>query len=109
MRRPKPGAEKAKQGLTQGSADNPTNAVGGSFIRGLQARTQLAFESHQRSWWIVHTQPNSPLGFTFRLIIARLDMNDPLHIVLSLYRTSRTKDLGRWLLTSFRNPGVSVP
>src|SRR5258708_4353498 len=34
-------------------------------------------ESHQRSWWIVHTQPNSPAGLTLRLIKARLDMKNP--------------------------------
>src|SRR5437773_1231497 len=44
--------------VLQGSADNPTNAVGGSFILSLQRslRTHLR-KSHQRSWWIVHTQP----------------------------------------------------
>ena len=35
----------------------------------------MLFESHQRSWWFVHTQPNSPLEFTLRPIKA--DMNDP--------------------------------
>ena len=38
------------------SFQNPTNAVGGSFIHNLQRRTTLAApESHQPSWWIVHT------------------------------------------------------
>ncbi|HSO73234.1 MAG TPA: hypothetical protein VLU47_00225, partial [Blastocatellia bacterium] len=42
------------------------------------ARTQPALvESHQRSWWIVHILPNSPLGFTFLPIKARSDMNYP--------------------------------
>src|SRR2546425_13321241 len=37
---------------------NPTNAVGGSFILSLQRRLMRARpESHQRSWWIVHTLP----------------------------------------------------
>src|SRR5215831_17315351 len=37
---------------------NPTNAVGGSFILSLkERRILLPGESHQRSWWIVHTQP----------------------------------------------------
>ena len=37
---------------------NPTNAVGGSFILGLHRREPHAgSKSHQRSWWIVHTQP----------------------------------------------------
>src|SRR6266436_8283963 len=40
------------------SLPNPTNAVGGSFILSLHtASAALAPESHQRSWWIVHTQP----------------------------------------------------
>src|SRR2546427_7552803 len=42
---------------------NPTNEVGGLFILSLQrdwARTPP--ESHQRSWWIVHTQPTKGLG-----------------------------------------------
>jgi hypothetical protein len=30
------------------SADNPTNAVGGLFIRGLQGKNAACFESHQR-------------------------------------------------------------
>jgi len=38
---------------------NPTNAVGGLFTLGLQNSSRRPFpESHQRSWWIVHTQPN---------------------------------------------------
>src|SRR2546426_945869 len=37
---------------------NSTNAVGGSFILSLQKlATARLPESHQRSWWIVHTQP----------------------------------------------------
>jgi hypothetical protein len=37
---------------------NPTNAVGGSFILSLQERpAAIRPESHQRSWWIVHTRP----------------------------------------------------
>src|SRR6185295_2576132 len=37
---------------------NPTNAVGGSFILSLHATPDSGSpESHQRSWWIVHTQP----------------------------------------------------
>src|SRR5207247_989843 len=37
---------------------NPTNAVGGLFILSLQKlATARLPESHQRSWWIVHTQP----------------------------------------------------
>ncbi len=55
---------------------NPTNAVGGSFILSLHSHENAAFripptqlvdrsysaytESHQRSWWIVHTQPTQP-------------------------------------------------
>src|SRR2546427_7552804 len=42
---------------------NPTNEVGGLFILSLQrdwARTPP--KSHQRSWWIVHTQPTKGLG-----------------------------------------------
>src|SRR6185436_10926194 len=50
-----------------GRVCNPTNAVGGSFIPNLQATcTRLGLESHQRSWWIVHTQPTGnlhPAGF----------------------------------------------
>src|SRR5882724_6509 len=64
---------------------NPTNAVGGSFILSLQRAgacasrippTQLVVrsysaykgleharpESHQRSWWFVHTQPKKGTG-----------------------------------------------
>jgi hypothetical protein len=36
---------------------NPTNAVGGSFIPSLHIGCHARPESHQRSWWIVHTQP----------------------------------------------------
>src|SRR5262249_14802547 len=38
---------------------NPTNAVGGSFIFSLRrtAAHRRFSKSHQRSWWIVHTQP----------------------------------------------------
>src|SRR4029077_14696193 len=41
----------------------PTSAGGGSFMLSLQAdwRTPRP-ESHQRSWWIVHTQPTSRLA-----------------------------------------------
>src|SRR3989442_1325870 len=36
----------------------PPTAVGGSFILSLQRRLmRVRHESHQRSWWIVHTQP----------------------------------------------------
>src|SRR5678815_5932100 len=46
------------RGARRSLLPNPTNAVGGSFIHNLQRRTTLAApESHQRSWWIVHTQP----------------------------------------------------
>src|SRR6185503_19561338 len=38
---------------------NPTNAVGGSFILSLHPEGRDPLESHQRSWWIVHTQPTS--------------------------------------------------
>src|SRR5258706_499984 len=37
---------------------NPTNAVGELFILSLQGSLPRPRpESHQRSWWIVHTQP----------------------------------------------------
>jgi hypothetical protein len=37
---------------------NPTNAVGGFFILGLQEELRIAHpKSHQRSWWILHIQP----------------------------------------------------
>ena len=37
---------------------NPTNAVGGSFILSLHRECRSVVpEYHQRSWWIVHTQP----------------------------------------------------
>src|SRR6185436_8670722 len=73
---------------------NPTNAVGGLFIFSLpgQAAAPARFESHQRSWWIVHTQPTQAgyfpgesdrrrwrvSGETARAAGGcRLDMNDP--------------------------------
>jgi hypothetical protein len=71
---------------------NPTNAVGGSFILDLQQRQPLPHpESHQRSWWIVHTQPtkqqphaspNPPtaspeFGKQAGAPLCRLSMNDP--------------------------------
>src|SRR2546429_390561 len=44
---------------------NPTNAVGGSFILSQQKlATARLPEFHQRSWWIVHTQPNCSRHFT---------------------------------------------
>src|SRR5215813_12544089 len=37
---------------------NPTNAVGEWFILSLRKRKRAAvLQSHQRSWWMVHTQP----------------------------------------------------
>src|SRR6266851_3218473 len=40
----------------RGRVPNPTNAVGGSFILWLQRNGRGRVpESHQRSWWIVHT------------------------------------------------------
>src|SRR5947207_8824399 len=38
---------------------NPTNAVSGSFIphRPTKGLADGRCESHQRSWWFVHTQP----------------------------------------------------
>src|SRR5256885_2152073 len=66
---------------------NPTNAVGGSFIHSLH-RDALPPESHQRSWWIVHTQPTQRLAETLsparsatlrtfrrRLTAARVDLS----------------------------------
>jgi hypothetical protein len=48
-------------------APNPTNAVGGSFILGLQERLRLTHPgSHQRSWWIVHTRPTRDCGSLIR-------------------------------------------
>src|SRR6185503_609514 len=45
---------------TRPAFPNPTNAVGGSFILGLQRRNSTCRpESHQRSWWIVHTRPTT--------------------------------------------------
>src|SRR2546426_427441 len=44
---------------------NPTNAVGGSFILSLQKGwTHPGPKSHQRSWWIVHTQPTCDILFS---------------------------------------------
>src|SRR2546425_11524811 len=46
-----------------GPVPNPTNAVGGSFILSLQRRALGPRpESHQRSWWTVHTQPTEALA-----------------------------------------------
>src|SRR5207249_4946666 len=43
---------------------NPTNAVGGLFILSLQKQpAEHLPESHQRSWWIVHIQPNCSRHF----------------------------------------------
>ena len=39
--------EKAKVGLTQGSADNPTNAVGGSFISDLDLMRRKVYPSEE--------------------------------------------------------------
>ena len=40
------------------------NAVGGSFILSLRKiPAPIRPESHQRSWWIVHTQPAAPIVF----------------------------------------------
>jgi hypothetical protein len=36
---------------------NPTNEVGGWFILSLLRATKRDSESHQRSWWMIHTQP----------------------------------------------------
>ena len=41
---------------------NPTNEVGGSFILSLPKRPPGFPKSHQRSWWIVHTQPTGRLA-----------------------------------------------
>src|SRR2546427_934031 len=45
-----------------GSVPNPTNAVGGWFILNLRGDSgRLRPKSHQRSWWMVHTQPTEPV------------------------------------------------
>src|SRR2546425_1044488 len=42
---------------------NPTNTVGGWFILGLQNDWHHGRpESHQRSWWMVHTRPTKQLA-----------------------------------------------
>jgi hypothetical protein len=66
-----------KRTSLQKGAENPTNAVGGSFIRGLQTKLRLGLKSHQRSWWIIHTQPNCPREFVIQLSRERPDMNNP--------------------------------
>ena len=68
---------------------NPTNAVGGTFILSLQWGLG-GRESHQRSWWIVHTQATLPLEFTFWLMTVRLDMNDPPTALVGFKRTLRS-------------------
>src|SRR6266481_5964937 len=64
---------------------NPTNAVGGSFILGLQGRpVRLGFpKSHQRSWWIVHTWPTGTAG------PARLPQIPPTQLVDRSYLAYR--------------------
>jgi hypothetical protein len=70
-------AEKAITGLTQRVATIPPTQL---VVRSYSAYKQegSAFpKSHQRSWWIVHTQPNFLLGFALRLIRVRSGMNHP--------------------------------
>src|SRR5882724_10872312 len=69
-----------------GPVPNPTNAVGGSFILSLQDDSRAPGpKSHQRSWWIVHTQPTGRLaGAPFQI--------PPTQLVdrsYSAYRTTR--------------------
>src|SRR5882724_13331136 len=55
----------------------PTQLVVRSYSAYTNETAATCPESHQRSWWIVHTQPNSPVGFTLRLVKARLGMKNP--------------------------------
>jgi hypothetical protein len=55
----------------------PTQLVVRSYSAHTKETAVTRSESHQRSWWIVHTQPNSGVGFTLRLITTRLDLNNP--------------------------------
>src|SRR2546430_312725 len=63
---------------------NPTNAVGGLFILNLQKQLagSASPKSHQRSWWIVHTQPTETAG---RL---RFPQIPPTQLAASSYSTS---------------------
>src|SRR6185369_18075871 len=58
---------------------NPTNAVGGSFILSLQGETgaRSAPKSHQRSWWILHTQPTRRDRRALRSQIPPTQLVDP--------------------------------
>src|SRR5215470_5144995 len=57
---------------------NPTNAVGGLFIPSLQRTTRASSgKSHQRSWWIVHTQPTERKKRRNEIRVTRLGMNNP--------------------------------
>jgi hypothetical protein len=67
------------------SIPNPTNAVGGSFIHGLQTKLPvLDPESHQRSWWIVHTRPAIVLlSFNVQLSYARAMQLEPFKEIMN--------------------------
>jgi hypothetical protein len=47
----------SQKDLTQALTIPPTRLVVRSYVA-YKARTQRAFEFHQRSWWFVHIQPN---------------------------------------------------
>jgi hypothetical protein len=63
--------------LNAGFRIPPTQLVDCSYPAYTKEAAAARPESHQRSWWIGHTQPNSAVGFTLRLIKVRLDMNNP--------------------------------
>jgi hypothetical protein len=55
------GDQKAVLNFRCWTSVNPTNAVGGPFILNLYRPNLRASQSHQRSWWFVHTQPTRNL------------------------------------------------
>src|SRR2546426_734084 len=66
---------------------NPTNAVGGLFILNLQKQLagSASPKSHQRSWWIVHTQPTETAG---RLGFPQIPPTQLVDCSYSTYRNS---------------------